>query len=83
MTMRGRTTTGPSAFAAIPAGRSLRAAGGHDYLEGIGVDRIAGLKQEQYQESLYDAGGFSPYIRNTTIEVNIPEGAETSRARSA
>ncbi len=55
----------------------VTAGGGHDFLEGIGADQITGLKPDEVFESLYDTRGFSPYIRNTTIEVDIPEGAET------
>ncbi len=51
--------------------------GGHGYLEGVGVEKIAGLNRDNVFEVFYDPRGFSPYIRNTTIEVNIPEAAET------
>ncbi len=51
--------------------------GGHDHLEGIGAEKIAGLNPDNAFEVFYDPRGFSPYIRNTTIEVNIPEGAKT------
>ncbi len=51
--------------------------GGHDYLEGVGADGIAGLGRDAFQQSLYQVQGFSPYLRNTTIEVNIPGDAET------
>ncbi|MBS0202846.1 MAG: hypothetical protein JSS49_08110 [Planctomycetes bacterium] len=52
----------------------VTAGGGNTFLYGIGVEAIKGLKQEEFLESLYGNVGFSPYLRNTTIEVNIPEG---------
>jgi hypothetical protein len=55
----------------------VTAGGGHDYLEGIGADKIKGLGAEEVFESLYNPMGFSPYIRNTTIEVNIPVDDES------
>lgn len=59
-------------------GRGIVAANGWGYLEGVGAERIAGLKEEEYRETLYSPGGFSPYIRSAIIEVNVPEGAESS-----
>jgi hypothetical protein len=55
-------------------GRGIVTAGGFgDYLEGIGADKIAGLKPDEIYETLYGR----PNIWSTTIEVNVPEGAAT------
>jgi hypothetical protein len=58
---------------AYPGRGIVSAGGGHNYLEGIGADSIAGLQPNEVDETLYRPAGFSPYIRNTTIEVNVPE----------
>ncbi|HEY0982856.1 carboxypeptidase-like regulatory domain-containing protein [Schlesneria sp.] len=61
---------------ALP-GRGIVTANGFRYLEGIGADAIKGLKNDEYRETLYQPGGFSPYIRSTTIEVNIDDETAT------
>ena len=58
---------------ALPGRGIVTASGFDDYLQGIGADGINRLKKDEYRESLYNAGGFSPYIRSTTIEVNIDD----------
>ncbi len=55
----------------------VTAGGGHGYLEGIGADKIKGLGRDEVFASLYNTGGFSPYVRNTTIEVNIEPNADS------
>ncbi|MDB5388167.1 MAG: antirepressor regulating drug resistance protein, partial [Planctomycetaceae bacterium] len=62
---------------AYPGRGIVIAGGGHDYLEGIGADKIAGLKPDEIYNTIYGLNGSSPYIRNTTIEVNVPEDAQT------
>ena len=57
-------------------GRGIVTAGGGDkYLNGVGAEKITGLKPDEIYETLYGLVGFSPCIRNTTIEVNVPDGA--------
>ena len=55
----------------------VTAGGGHDYLEGIGADAIKRSVPGDLVSSLYDPRGFSPYLRNTTVEVEIPLGTES------
>ena len=62
---------------AYPGRGIVTAGGGGDYLYGIGADKITGLKPDEIYETLYGLVGFSPYIRNTTIEVNVPDDART------
>ena len=62
---------------AYPGRGIVTAGGGHNYLEGVGADKITGLKPDEIYQTLYGLAGFSPYLRNTTIEVNVPEGVET------
>jgi hypothetical protein len=69
-------TDGTFRIRGYPGRGIVTGGGGNDYLEGVGVEKIAGLEREKVFETLYDPRGFSPYRRNTTIEVNIPEGAE-------
>ncbi len=58
-------------------GRGIVSGGGGDeYLYGVGFEKIKGLKQDDNSESLYDALGFNVCLRNTTVEVNIPEGVD-------
>ncbi len=62
---------------AYPGRGIVTAGGGNDYLDGVGADKIIGLKPDEIYDTLYALGGFSPCIRNTTIEVNVPENAGT------
>lgn len=63
---------------ALPGRGIVTASGGSEYLQGVGADVITGLKNDEYRESLYNVGGFSPYIRSTTVEVNIGEDTSTT-----
>jgi hypothetical protein len=54
---------------AYPGRGIVTAGGGGDYLEGIGVGEIVGLKPDEIYETLYG----HPNCLSTTIEVNVPE----------
>lgn len=55
----------------------VTAGGGRDYLQGVGADAIKSSGPGDPESSLYDPRGFSPYLRNTTVVVEIPRGTES------
>ena len=46
----------PSDCVLTPAAGSSSAGGGHDFLERVGADKIAGLKKDEYSNTLYSTG---------------------------
>ncbi|HEY3963182.1 MAG TPA: carboxypeptidase-like regulatory domain-containing protein [Planctomycetaceae bacterium] len=75
------TTTDKQGYFRI-AGLPVRAEGTfhiepHETLPYLGREMDLEIKRNEFSRTLYPSSRFNPYDRNTTVEVNIPEGVET------